>query len=103
MERGTISAKGIAAITGRTEDAIRRRAAFEGWPADGREFRLAGLPADIRIRITVGTTLERMADQVNEKTERIFGSKGFDRACIGAGLIALGWLLAWMQFIGQRG
>lgn len=103
MERETISAKGIAALTGRTEAAIRRRAAIERWSAEGSEFRLAGLPADIRIRIVVGDALERMGDKVNEKTERILGSKAFDRACISIGLIALGWLIAWMQFIGQRG
>lgn len=46
---------------------------------------------------------ERIADLVNEKTEKIFGSKAFDRACIATGLVGLGWLVAWVHFIGQRG
>lgn len=47
--------------------------------------------------------LEPAAGRIADMTEGIFGSEAFDRVCIGAGLIGVGWLLAWVHFIGQQG
>lgn len=52
---------------------------------------------------TIEERFEPVADLVEEKTENIFGSKAFDRVCIASGLIGLGWFVAWLHFIGQRG
>ncbi|HBJ88014.1 MAG TPA: hypothetical protein DDZ88_29990 [Verrucomicrobiales bacterium] len=119
MARYTITAKEIAGLMGVSKTWVFRRANSEKWPftevsvrgGQQRLFYVRMLPDDIRrliqgeeeMKKTLEERLEPAAGRIADMTERFFGSTAFDRMCIATGIFALGWLVAWVHFIGQRG
>ena len=119
MARYTITAKEIAGLMGVSKTWVFMRANSEKWPftevpvrgGQQRLFYVRMLPDDIRrliqgeeeMKKTLEDRLEPAAGRCADLAERFFGSKAFDRVCIATGLIGLGWFVAWVHFIGQRG